>query len=585
MSTRPLSAFAWRKTLAPALIAGAVTAIIVAPITFTLLFGVLPPFWGGISEGVWNEAGFALQVTTGVARNALIGVLREILPVIPRSWMGGDWIAVLRDHGVYMSYLIRSGATLLATAWVVGVIAFRTYRRTGRIRGFEHVDGPLLFEGTAASRQASSAMASERKDNTPGIYIAPNIQLTKAREILSYILFGMQETGKTTIIKFLIHQLIKKPNTKIILFDHKGDFTASWPNSDVIFFAPHDRRTSAWDIGADVTNEIAAQEFAATILPANGNEPVWALGGRQVIEAVIIAMQKKYGRDWGFQELLHALQCSPVELRDIVESVRPETKSFIGIDENGEFTKTSIGYITNIQAHVLPLIRPLALSWGLLPTEKRISLRSWVYDDTPSAQTIIMQNNITVKDISMQWMRQVIKRLSTLTGSSSFPDDPDRRIWFILDEFPQLKHMPDLLDIPATHRSKGAMLVLTAQSVDQIYDIYGLHGSNTLINLMQTKIMKPGQESDLCTRINRWIGKVRWRDPRENGINANGQRVPITEREDDLLTPSYLSTLGPGKEGVSGLILGIGPNVFRVTWPYQKWPDQRQAVCLAPWME
>jgi hypothetical protein len=61
--------------------------------------------------------------------------------------------------------------------------------------------------------------------------------------------------------------------------------------------------------------------------------------------------------------------------------------------------------------------------------------------------------------------------------------------------------------------------------------------------------------------------------------------MPIKEHEDDLLTPAYLSTLGPGKDEVSGLILGLGPNVFRINWPYQEWPEQRPGVCLAPWAQ
>lgn len=382
----------------------------------------------------------------------------------------------------------------------------------------------------------------------------------------------------------MLRQLIGRKKTKIILLDQKGDLTATWPASDVILFAPHDRRSRAWDIGADVAGEIAAQEFAATLIPAEGAETVWPQGARQIIEAVVIALQRQHGTNWGFAELLNALQSRPDRLRSIVAKVRPDVLAFLSVDEKGQFTRTAIGYITNLQAAAIPLLRPLALSWGTVPKSARVSLRSWLHGKGPAAQTLILQNNTDFPTISAAWMRQVIQRLVRISGSSSFPDDPNRRIWFILDEFPQLGHMPDLLRVPETHRSKGATLVLTAQSISQVYSIYGREDGDTLINLMQTKIiLKPGQGSDLVSRLNEWLGTFRWRDPMENGVTETGLRVPIKEHESNLLEPVYLNTLGSKPDGVSGLLLGLGPDVFRIEWPYQDWPAQRPGVCLAPW--
>lgn len=584
MSTRSPSALAWHKPVGPAVIMGLFLAAIAAPITFTLLFGALPPFWVGDSRGALTEVHYAWTITADVTRNGIIDAARQVLPLIPTSWRTGDWVAPLREEGIWTEFLIRIGATALSTIWVAALVAGKTYRRTGRIQAFEHVSGPRLFEGSNVTRKASSAMAGEGKTTKESLHLAYDLALSKSREVLSFAFIGGQGSGKTTSLKFLLRQLIGRKKTKIILLDQKGDLTATWPASDVILFAPHDLRSRAWDIGADVTGEIAAQEFAATLVPAEGAETVWPQGARQVIEAVIIALQRSHGADWGFLELLDALQFSPNDLRALVEPVRPDVLTFLGIDENGEFTRTSIGYITNLQAAAIPLLRPLALSWGSVPKAERVSLRAWMHGKGPAAQTLILQNNTDFPTVSAGWMRQVIQRLVRISGSASFPDDPNRRIWFILDEFPQLGHMPDLLRVPETHRSKGATLVLTAQSVSQIYSIYGREDGDTLINLMQTKIiLKPGQGSDLVSRMNEWLGKCRWRDPKESGVTENGVIVPIKEHEDDLLTPAYLSTLGPREDGVSGLVLGLGPDVFKVAWPFQVWPEQRTGVRLARW--
>lgn len=586
MTARSHSPFAWRKPAGPAVGAGLLTLLMIGPITFVLVFGVLPPFWGGASRGAWIETSYAWNIAADVGRNSCIGAVRHLVPLITIAWNTGDWITPLQEQGSWAEFLIRIFAVIIATLWVTALVAMRSYLRTERIQGFDYVAGPRLLEGWHATSQANRAMARDGKITKDALYLAYNLALSKSREVLSFAYIGGQGSGKTTALKFLLRQLIGREETKIILLDQKGDLTAEWPGSDVILFAPHDQRSHAWDIGADVTSEIAAQEFAATLVSTEGPETVWPQGARQIIEAVVIALQRRHGTGWGFAELLGALQSSPEGLRATVEPVRPDVLTFLGIDDTGEFTRTSIGYITNLQTAALPLLRPLALAWGHVPKAERVSLRSWLHGKGPAAQTLLLQNNTDFPEISAGWMRQVIQRLVRISGSSSFPDNHERRIWFILDEFPQLGHMPDLLRVPETHRSKGATLVLTAQSISQVYSTYGSEDGDTLVNLMQTKIiLKPGQGSDLVSRLNAWLGKLRWRDPMESGITEAGIRVPIREHEDDLLTPAYMNGLGPETDGVSGVILGLGSDAYRMRWPYQTWPKQRPGVRLAPWAQ
>ncbi|OZB14551.1 MAG: hypothetical protein B7X55_11080 [Rhodobacterales bacterium 34-62-10] len=68
------------------------------------------------------------------------------------------------------------------------------------------------------------------------------------------------------------------------------------------------------------------------------------------------------------------------------------------------------------------------------------------------------------------WGTIVIERIVKVSGSPQIPDDGDQRLRLIIDEFPLLKHMPSLLKVPETHRSKGVSLVQTAQSLSQIYE-------------------------------------------------------------------------------------------------------------------
>jgi len=580
--------FSWRTPLSQTVLFALVVTVLIVPVSFVVFFGLLPPFWLGASRGLLAETQYAYDITYAVVWNWAFSLMRRYLPILPYAWYTYDWETTLQNDMLWKSFLFRFWATIFASAWVIVILAIWKYFRTDRIQGFEYVSGPRLWENRTAIRRACAAIAAEASPPDKALQMAPGLKLSIKRELASFAILGGQGSGKTTVLKFLFAQLCGQKKTKLIVLDQKGELTSQWPSSSVIFFAPHDQRSHAWNIGADIVNEMDAQEFAATMIPAEGSETVWPQGARQIAEAIVIALQRLHGKNWGFSELLAAFQSSPVELRDMVKLVRSDVLSFLSLDERGEFTRTSIGYMTNLQAAMTPLLRPLALSWGLAPKEKLVSLNSWLHGRGPQAQTLILQNNTDYPTVSAGWMRQVIQRLVRITGSSAFPEFEvsGERLWFVLDEFPQLGRMPDLLRIPATHRSKGVTLLLTAQSISQIYSTYSKDQADTLLNLLQTKIiLNPGQGSDIVEQINRWIGKLRWRNPVESVVTEPGPGKPIPEYESDLISAAYMATLGQVGTKIYGLILGIGSDAYRMSWPLQKWPCQRPPVRLAHWAD
>ena len=335
MTNRTLPLFVWRKPLAPTMSSAFFATILMAPLSFVVLFGLLPPFWPGQSQDLLAESQYALRITGAVAWNTVFDIIHGYLPILPYSWRAANWPPVLQEHMVWGSFLFRLGVTIFATAWVVVLIAIRQYRRTARVQGYEYVSGPRLWQGNTALNKARAAIAAEESPRDDGLQLVPDLKLSIKRELASFAILGGQGSGKTTVLKFLFAQLCSRKKTKLIVLDQKGELTAKWPSKSVILFAPHDQRSHAWDIGADIVNEIDAQEFAATMIPADGPETVWPQGARQIAEAVIIALQRRHKKNWGFSELLAAFQSSPTTLRDMVKPVRPDVLSFLGLDDRG----------------------------------------------------------------------------------------------------------------------------------------------------------------------------------------------------------------------------------------------------------
>lgn len=587
MTQRPPAVFKWRKPFAPTAVYALFYAIPTIPFSFVVIFGLLPPFWGGPSRGLLTETHFAWETTSAVIWNYALDILSQHLHV-SEYWRADVWVGLLENDVVWDKFLVRLCAAFAAATWVIIVLAVRRYFYTDRTMGYEHASGPRLLEGRTAIRAAKAAIAEEDSPRSNGLYLTRGVKLSSKRELGSFGIFGTQGSGKTTVLKFLFAQLIGRANTKLIILDQKGDFTAQWPSQSVIFFAPHDQRSHAWDIGADVVTDMHAHELAASLIPipAGSSEPLWAEGARQIAEAIIIAQQRRYGKHWGFMELLSAFESSPTELRAMVEPIHRDVLEFLAVDEHGQFTRTAAGFVTNLRAKVMSMLRPLAISWGLVPKEKRVSLKSWLDGKGPDAQTLILQNDTNFPEISATWMRSVIRTLVRITGSSSFPDfeEKGQNIWFILDEFPQIGHLPELLTIPETHRSKGVTLLLTAQAPSQIYTIYDKHQADTLFTLLQTKIiLQPGQGSGFAEMINDWLGQLQWRDPADSGTTDGGSRKPIAIHHDDLVSASYMGDLGKNKGRIEGLVIGLDSNTYRMNWPLQKWPTQRPGVLLMDW--
>ncbi len=581
---RPLPLFTPRTLLAPTVGTGLLSLAVFLPLTFVLAFGLLPPFWQGDSRGFLIETATAYSVVSSLTWNEIVYFLQLFAPILPLR-TAFDYVPDLQGSpGVLAELLLRAGVTIGAVVWVVSLLTFRCYRRTVPVPGYEYIGGPRLWEGRTAMRRAVATMKQEGEMEKTPLFLAPDLPLSPQRQNLSFAYIGRQGSGKSTALRFLIQQLIERHDTKLIVLDQQGDVASSWPNDNVIFFAPHDCRSHAWDIGADIATDHEAQEFAAALVEKTGGDTVWPDGARMVLEAVIVALQKRHGKDWGFLELVNAIQLPPLELRDLVRLHRDSVLTYLSIDSDGEYTRTAIGFVTNLQAAALPLLRPLALSWGALPKAKRVSLRQWLLDDAPSQKTLILQNSTDFPAISAAWMRQVIQRLVRISGSPGYGQNKDKRLWFLLDEFPQLGELRDILTVPATHRKNNVTLLVTMQSISQVYSTYGHDAADGLLSLLQTKIiLRPGQGSNLVAMINKWLGKLRYRDPRENWVTEKGAPKSVPEHESDLITAKYLEELGFKKTGVDGLVLGVGADAYRFRWPLQFWPKQRPGTLPAAW--
>lgn len=127
------------------------------------------------------------------------------------------------------------------------------------------------------------------------------------------MLLGGPGSGKTVILLPIMKQTIDL-NRRCIIYDVKGALTAKLFNGkrkSMHLIAPWDKRTSAWDMAKDITNEHEAAAFMEKIVPESDKDPMWPNAARIIGKSLILKCQMQKGLDWTPEDLADAIKRSP----------------------------------------------------------------------------------------------------------------------------------------------------------------------------------------------------------------------------------------------------------------------------------
>ena len=446
-----------------------------------------------------------------------------------------------------------------------------------------HARGAVLLSGLDAVGYAKRTVKaldnkSQAYDLPTGLLIHPQIRLPVAIETKGIALIGAPSAGKTQIFKsMMLDMLEQQPNAKVCLLDNKGDFTELFDENQSIILAPWDDRCMAWDIGQDIQTELDAGLFAQSLIKeVKGDNAVFSDASRVALIGFIVCLQQKYGVNWGWKHLAECLEWS---LEHTIDEFQRFYRIGLGIFKEGSKSSDSV-YFSLIAN--LSFLRQLAQAWP--KSVGGFSLKKWICDDSDEKPILLLQASKAFPTVSDTYICAVLNVLSKLILSPNFIDSSTRRIHFVLDEIAQIPYIEQLKNLAALGRSKGACLWLGIQDFDLLIDNYGQHEVNSLIGMMQTKIilsMGSGTGADFASKL---IGD---REIFTQDFDENGKRIPLTQSQ-RLVAPSEISQLPQPtlKHGIQGWMTITGWDaVLRLTWPITKFPKVREGVELAEWID
>jgi hypothetical protein len=374
--------------------------------------------------------------------------------------------------------------------------------------------------------------------------------------------------------------------------------TESLPVDNFILVAPHDQRSAVWDIAADVRTAQEARELAAAFIPES-KDPVWSAGARELLAGAIIVLQCVFGSKWGWTDLSSMLFGNVLTLRDQLLGFAPEVSGYIDLDERGTPTRAAMSFIVTMRAHLARVVLPLANAWPVDPAKPRFSIREWLQNEDVNQRVLVLQRAAHLPELSTAWTGAMVRILANNAVGPLLPDDDNRRIWLVLDEFPQLGKLETFHQILEKGRSRGVCCVLAMQSTSQLDEIYGEDAAATWLSSVSIKIigrLEGGSTASfVCDeligqRTIEWTEKAQSTNPSKadgTGGGTNHSRVSKHEKA-DVVTPAFLECeLGRQDDGVvptiKALVLGFEGLVLEARWPIEGWPKRRPATIPARW--
>ncbi len=496
-----------------------------------------------------------------------------------------DSAAATRHH---LGQLASSG--LLALLWVRAALAALAGIALGALmakaaatpsNGLLHSRGRQLLEDRSAVGMANSYLKKQATSVGFDLKIHPEITFTLEQFTKHLLIMGAIGGGKTTIIMYLLHQLFARGD-KALIFDVKGDFTSKFPDAALV--APWHKGGRPWLIGVDCSTRQDAREFATQVIP-DSKDPMWAQAARQVLVGMIVHLQRTKKTAWGWLDLANLFAVSE---EDLVEMMKSSNKEALRAVESANQTTT--GILINMMAG-LSWITDLAEAWGN-PTREGggISFVEWLFDDKTATRQIILQGNGRFEQMMQGYVSSIISMLSARINSPQFSDSRTRRLWFILDEFPQIgkvKYQP-LIEVG---RSKGVRVVIGIQDINQVTKVYSEQDSNALMSMIGTKIVAQIAPGETAKKVAELIGEreVERHNLSISGSGSGKSTTSMMNREQiKVVYDSELSSeLGnrPEKGGIVALLINNdAPYVYMLTWPHDSSENRRESYIEADWV-
>lgn len=414
----------------------------------------------------------------------------------------------------------------------------------------EHLRGVEV--GDAKDLATFAGRAISRVDETgPHLELA-GVPLPRQIETLGLLMLGAPGSGKTTAIRQLLDGITARGDAAVI-YDPSLDLMQTYHDAgrgDVIA-NPFDSRAVAWDPLAELESRSDCDSLAAVLAASSDDQsPEWLSYARDLLAALMWRVRRDGGT---IVDLVGVLRDGDItQMRDLVAGT--SAARLLGADA------------PKAAGSVLFMLSGAAGALERLPVSDDGGSFSW----RDYMQAVDSQKRAPIVWLGAQERHSQSARVvlgahlqAAATALMSLRPSRERRVWFIVDEFPSLPKMELLPRLPAMGRKYGGCTVLGVQSPGQITQVYGPQGAQSFLDLLGSRLVLRMSGGDGSAWAARALGDAeRMRtgitdhyDPDDGG----GRSVVNQQREvRQVVLGGEIAAL-PDLEGYLALPLGAAP--------------------------
>jgi type IV conjugative transfer system coupling protein TraD len=321
-----------------------------------------------------------------------------------------------------------------------------------------------------------------------------DIRLPVEAEVKHVLTVGRPGVGKTVLLSRVIERAMERGDRGVI-YDFKGDYTARFydPRRDVLF-NPLDERCVGWNLFNDIATLMDVDALAASLIPpAFHADPFWNDAARGVFSGLLHHLYQTNQRDnrslWG-------------ALRSDVRFIAQRLKETKGGERGHTYIQdASSKQALSVHSVVMQYAQPFEYLAGV---DGGFSVVEWLNNPSGDKGWIFVTNYSDIQDT----LRPILSLFIDLLGRKllAMPDDLDRRVFFLLDEFGTLQRLSTIVKLLTLSRSKGGSVWVGIQDVGQIDKIYSKDLRQAIVNACGNSVLFSVADPDTAKFLSEKIG-------------------------------------------------------------------------------
>ena len=336
-------------------------------------------------------------------------------------------------------------------------------------------------------------------------------------EVKHLMITGTTGSGKTNAFNHLLKS-IRERGDRAVIVDTTGTFVSHFfdEHTDTLL-NPFDKRSQEWCLWSECIQTITDfDELAESLIPqTNTHDTFWPRTARQAFSACASVLAQK--KEYSLAKLLYIVLKSRLD-----QASRLLKDTAVSSYFSKESEKTAMSIRATLASH----IKCLEVLSDIAPTdEKAFSIDRWVKEadqgflflhTKPKQRTFL-------KPLLSTWFSLAVKALMDLKP------DPNRRIWFIVDELASLHQLNSLETALAEARKYGGCFVIGFQNLSQIEDIYNPTVAKVLSDLTVSKLIFETVDPVNARRFSEMLGEQEVLESSENvSFGANEIRDGVS---------------------------------------------------------